>query len=87
MVTGVTGVAASTAVAPATAGDKAVKPETIEFAPNDLERASLERFAEAIASKTKFPVPANELIRGIGALEAIARSARTGLPVKVDRAM
>ena len=74
-------------LAPATAGDKAVKPETIEFAPNDLERASLERFAEAIASKTKFPVPANELIRGIGALEAIARSARTGLPVKVDRAM
>jgi predicted dehydrogenase len=74
-------------LAPSTANDKALKPETIEFTSNDAEKASLERFAEAIASETKFPVPANELIHGIAALEAIARSAQTGLPVKVDRAM
>lgn len=74
-------------LAPSLAGDKSsIKPETLEFEAIDAEKASLEKFAGAIASKTQFPVPAGELIHGIATLEAIVRSAKTGLPVKVERA-
>jgi predicted dehydrogenase len=66
-------------------GKGRVKPETSDFQAVDAEKGSLEKFAAAIGGQIQFPVPADELIHGIAALEAIARSGKTGLPVKVER--
>ncbi len=51
--------------------------EERKFPPRDIERAELEAFADAIAGRAAFPVPAEEAIHGVAVLEAIARSAQT----------
>jgi predicted dehydrogenase len=71
-------------LAPALSADiSAAKPEIVEFPPTDTEKASLENFAAAIGAGTLFPVPAEQLIHGVAAFDAIVRSATTRQPVKV----
>lgn len=48
---------------------------THTFAPVSTERAQLEAFAEAIATGTPYPIPLEDVIAGVAAFEAIARSA------------
>ena len=50
----------------------------IEFPPVDAERLELEAFARAIRGGEPYPVPLDDLIAGIGALEAFATSVRRG---------
>ncbi|MDX1605194.1 MAG: Gfo/Idh/MocA family oxidoreductase [Candidatus Competibacterales bacterium] len=66
-----------------------VKPVTgeaqvLDFPPEDIERAELEAFAEAVAGGDPFPVDRAQVINNIALLEAIGRSAREGRPVTVD---
>lgn len=71
-------------VNPASSAKGAPQPELIEFPATDVERASLEAFAAAIGSGTRFPIPADELIHVVAAFEAVVQSAASGAPVKVD---
>jgi predicted dehydrogenase len=56
---------------------------TTRFPPADIERAELEAFADAVAGRTPYPVPLAEVLNGVSAFEAVAQSARTGMPVAV----
>ena len=47
------------------------------------ERAELEAFADAVAAKTPFLVPAEEAVNGVAVLEAIVASAAKGKPVLI----
>jgi predicted dehydrogenase len=60
------------------------KPEMVEFPRTDAEKASLEGFAAAIGAGTLFPIPAEQLIHGVAAFEAIVQSATTRQPVKIS---
>ena len=55
--------------------------ETVEFEPIDAERAEVEAFAAAIAGRAPFPVPLQDAVHGVAALEAIAKAARTSQTV------
>jgi myo-inositol 2-dehydrogenase/D-chiro-inositol 1-dehydrogenase len=48
----------------------------IEYPPVDIERLELEAFARAVAGQEAYPVPVAEVVAGIAALEAFARSAQ-----------
>lgn len=48
------------------------------FAAVDIERAELEAFADGIAGRAPYPVPAEEVINGVAAFEAVGRSAAGG---------
>ena len=50
--------------------------ESRSFEPIDMERAELEAFADAVAGKVVYPVPLDDVILGIAALEAIVASAK-----------
>ena len=47
------------------------------------ERAELEAFADAVAAKQSFVVPAEEAINGVAVLEAIVASAAKGKPIQI----
>ena len=49
--------------------------ERIEFPKIDAERAELEAFADAVQGGAEFPVPLDEVVHGIAAMEAAIRSA------------
>jgi predicted dehydrogenase len=49
--------------------------ERIEFPPVDAERLELEAFARAVMHGEPYPVPIDDVVAGIAALEAIAASA------------
>lgn len=49
----------------------------------DREKAALEAFAEAVANRQPFLVPAEEAVNGIAVLEAIVKSAAKGKPVAI----
>ncbi|MBM3573234.1 MAG: Gfo/Idh/MocA family oxidoreductase [Alphaproteobacteria bacterium] len=53
-------------------------PHSYHFPPIDIERAELEAFADAVAGGSAYPLPWDEAIHGIAALEAIIASARRG---------
>lgn len=59
------------------------KPERIPLQAVDKEQLTLEAFADAVAAKTPFAVPADQAINGIAVLEAIEPSARSGKPVAI----
>lgn len=59
------------------------QPESVEFPECNLEKESLEAFAEAITSGVRFPVPADELMHVVASFEAIVRSATNHTVVKV----
>ena len=59
--------------------------ETRSFEPLDMERAELEAFADAVARSSVYPVPLDDVVHGIAALEAISASAKdNGALVSVD---
>lgn len=59
-------------------------PEKVTLPAVDKEKLELEAFADAIAAKKPFLVPAEEAINGIAVLEAIEPSARKGKPIKIQ---
>jgi predicted dehydrogenase len=51
--------------------------ETVEYAPATAVRANLEAFATAASAGPAYPVPPEQMIATIAALEAVFRSARS----------
>jgi len=60
-------------------------PEVIENRGFNGILAELEAFAAAIRGDKPYPIPADEVLHGVAAFEAIVRSAATRQPVKVAR--
>ncbi len=60
-------------------------PEIIENRGFNGILAELEAFAAAIRGEVPYPIPADEVLHGVAAFEAIVRSAATHQPVKVAR--
>ena len=58
-------------------------PEKITLPAADKEKAELEAFADAVAEKKPFVVPAEEAVNGAAVLEAIVASAAKGKPVLI----
>jgi predicted dehydrogenase len=58
-------------------------PEKITLPAVDKEKAELEAFADAVAAKQPFAVPAEEAINGAAVLEAIVASAAKGKPIQI----
>jgi len=58
-------------------------PEKITLPAADKEKAELEAFADAVAAKKPFAVPAEDAINGAAVLEAIVASAAKGKPVLI----
>jgi predicted dehydrogenase len=59
------------------------QPERIPLEAVDKERAELDAFADAVAERKPFAVPADEALNGIAVLEAIVASAAKGKPIKI----
>ncbi len=59
------------------------KPERIMLPAIDREQATLEAFADAVAAKKPFMVPAEQAVNGIAVLEAVVASAASGKPVQI----
>ncbi len=53
------------------------------FEPMDIERASLEAFADAVAGGKPYAVDPQEVVQGVAALEAIEQSAKLGEAVTI----
>ena len=60
------------------------KRSSVEFPPADNVLANLEAFADAAEGRSPYPVPQEQMIANICALEAIFRSAQTGAPEPVS---
>jgi predicted dehydrogenase len=58
-------------------------PEKITLPAIDKEKAELEAFADAVAQKKNFVVPADEAINGVAVLEAIELSAKKGKAIQI----
>jgi predicted dehydrogenase len=58
-------------------------PEKITLPAMDKEKAELEAFADAVAQKKNFVVPADEAINGVAVLEAIELSAKKGKAIQI----
>jgi predicted dehydrogenase len=57
-----------------------------ELPDHDVERAELERFADAVSGRADYPVSRDEIVHNIALLESIGRSAELGRPVPIDSA-
>lgn len=57
--------------------------EMTHFDPIDIERAELEAFAKSVASQAEYPIPLDDVVGGIGALEAVFKSVKEDRFVKV----
>ncbi|QEL22917.1 Gfo/Idh/MocA family oxidoreductase [Bosea sp. F3-2] len=55
-----------------------------DFEPVDIERAELHAFADYVTADAEYPVPIEEVIAGIAALEAINRSCRENAEIDVE---
>ena len=55
----------------------------IDFPAFDALKCQLETFAAAVAGETAFPVTPDHAVAGVAALEAMAKSAASGQPVKL----
>lgn len=58
--------------------------ETTQFDAVDIERAELEAFARFVVDGTEYPIPIQEVVRGIAALEAVYKSTTEDRFVAVD---
>ena len=58
-------------------------PETIRFPPFDTERAELEHFALAAATRQPLALPGGDAVHNVAVLEAILASARDGRSVRL----
>lgn len=59
------------------------KPQRVELAAADKERAELEAFADAVAAKQPYMVPPEQAVNGIAVIEAIVASAQSGNVIKI----
>ncbi|HEX2829314.1 MAG TPA: Gfo/Idh/MocA family oxidoreductase [Burkholderiales bacterium] len=59
------------------------KREVVEYKPADNVLANLEAFADAALARAPYPVPQEQMIANISALEAIFKSVQSGAPEKV----
>ena len=60
-------------------------PEIIEYRGSNTLLAEFDAFAAAIRGEAPYPIPADEILHGVAAFEAIVRSAATHRPIKVER--
>lgn len=60
------------------------EPTTVEYAPAPAVLSNLEAFADAALGRAPYPVPREQMVANISALEAIFRSARTGAVEPVE---
>jgi predicted dehydrogenase len=60
-------------------------PEVVEYRGFNAPLAELDAFAAAIRGEAPYPIPAEEVLHGVAAFEAIVRSAATWQPVRVAR--
>ena len=58
--------------------------ESIEYSSMSPVLANLEAFADAVAGRATYPIPPEEMVANIAALEAIAKSAACGEVVQVE---
>jgi len=58
-------------------------PQKMSLAAVDMEKATLEAFADAVAAKQRFVVPPEQAVNGIAVLEAAVASAASGNPVRI----
>jgi predicted dehydrogenase len=54
------------------------QPQSVSFPPAKAVLANLEAFADAAAKRTSYPVPQDQMIANVSALEAVFRSAASG---------
>lgn len=59
-------------------------PVSVDYAPISAVRANLEAFADAVAGRVPYPMPQSEMIANIAALEAIFKSADSGMVERVE---
>ena len=59
------------------------KRSTVEYAPSSSVIANVEAFADAVEGRAPYPMPQDQMLANIAALEAIIESARTGDKVMV----
>jgi predicted dehydrogenase len=59
------------------------KRSTVEYAPSSSVLANVEAFADAVEGRAAYPMPQDQMLANIAALEALIESARTGQPVSV----
>jgi predicted dehydrogenase len=59
------------------------RPEYVEFEPFDALRYELEAFADAVAGRAPYPIPVEQMLADVAALEAAFKSIETGKPVEV----
>ncbi len=59
-------------------------PQKVSLPAIDIERATLEAFADGVAAHTPFVVPPEQIVNGIAVLQAIVASAERGAPVVID---
>ena len=60
------------------------KPSAVELPPSPSVLLNLEAFADAASGQAPYPVPRSQMIANVSALEAIFRSAKSGLIEKID---
>lgn len=58
--------------------------ETWRFPPVSMERLQLERFAEAITTRSAFPIPLPEVVNGLAVFEAVSTSLNAGRSVPLS---
>ena len=56
---------------------------TVEYAPSSSVLANVEAFADAVEGRATYPMPQDQMLANIAALEAIIESARSGQQVSV----
>jgi predicted dehydrogenase len=59
-------------------------PETVEYRGFNTLLAEFEAFAAAIRGEAPYPIPADQILHGVAAFEAIVRSAASHRPVTVE---
>ena len=59
------------------------KRSVVEHAPSSSVLANMEAFADAVEGRAPYPMPQDQMLANIAALEAIIESARTGETVSV----
>ena len=60
-------------------------PQHLNYEPVDALRFEFDAFADAVAGRAPYPIPVEQMLADIAALEAVFRSIETGAPVLVTR--
>src|SRR6185295_17879980 len=58
-------------------------PKRLTFEPVNTLRLELDAFADAVAGRTPFPIPVEQMLQDVAGLEAIIQSIETGKTVEV----